>query len=343
MDDLSPNAAAARAEQARTAREWINIVAKYREPSAGRSIFEIAVTAIPFFALWFLAYLASHVSYALTLLIAVPAAFFLVRLFLIQHDCGHGAFFKGKSANDWVGRVLGIFTMTPYAVWKRSHAIHHADSGNLDERGLGAIDTLTVDEYRALSWAGRLKYRLYRHPITMFVVGPAWVFIVQQRFPAGHWKNVRFWLSAMGTNLSFAAVFVGLCYLVGVGPALKVHLPIVALASSIGVWLFYIQHQFEHTYWEHQMQWNVHDAAFNGSSHYDLPQPLRWLTANIGIHHIHHLYARIPFYRLSEVLRDFPDLVNHRRMTLAQSIRCQKLKLWDEKNKALVAFNDVKL
>ena len=324
----------------RTARQWIDVVTHYRQPNLERSVLEIVVTVVPFAGLWVLAWLALDVSYVLTLLLAIPAGLFLVRLFLIQHDCGHGAFFKKRATNDWVGRTLGVLTMTPYAVWQRDHAIHHSDSGNLDERGLGALATLTVDEYKARSWWGRLRYRLYRNPLVMFVLGPAWVFLVQQRVPAGHLDNTQFWLSAMGTNAVFAALFVGLGSLVGFGPLIMVHLPIVLIAASVGVWLFYIQHQFEDTYWEWQEDWNIHDAAFHGSSHYDLPQPLRWLTANIGIHHVHHLYARIPFYRLPEVLRDFPELVGHRRLTLVESLKCLRLKLWDEKKKQLVTFRE---
>ena len=316
------------------------MVARYREPSVSRSVFEIFVTVIPFVALWALAYAAYQVSYLLTLVVAVPAALFLVRLFLIQHDCGHGAFFKKRVANDWVGRVLGVFTMTPYAVWQRSHAIHHSDSGNLDERGVGAIDVKTVAEYRDMSPLRRLQYRLYRNPFVMFVIGPAYVFLIQQRIPAGHLGNWRFWLSAMGTNLVFAALFGALVWAIGLVPALAIHIPIVVIAASVGVWMFYIQHQFEHTYWERHKNWNVHDAALNGSSHYDLPQPLRWLTANIGIHHVHHLYARIPFYRLSEVLRDYPELKDHRRMTLLESFQCVRLKLWDESQKRLVTYRE---
>ncbi|MEQ8825127.1 MAG: fatty acid desaturase [Filomicrobium sp.] len=325
-------------------REWLNIVQNYRGADFGRSVWEIVVTAGPFVAFWIAAWMALSVSYWLTLLLALPAGVFLVRLFLIQHDCGHGAFFNKRTTNDWVGRVLGVLTLTPYDVWKRSHAIHHAHSGDLDHRGIGDIDTLTVSEYKALSPLRRFYYRLYRHPLVMFGVGPAYVFLLQQRLPFGQMHDGwRPWVSAMGTNFGIAALFLVMVYLVGAGPFLMVHLPVVLLGASIGVWLFYIQHQFEDTYWAQGEEWSQHDAALYGSSYYELPKPLSWLTANIGIHHVHHLYARIPFYKLPNVLRDHPELADVQRVTLLESFKYVRLKLWDEKRKQLVGFSDVKV
>jgi acyl-lipid omega-6 desaturase (Delta-12 desaturase) len=326
------------------ARDWIQILQGYREPDASRSIFEIVVTAIPFMLLWAAAWAALSVSYWLTFAIAIPAAAFLVRLFLIQHDCGHGAFFRKRLSNDWVGRVLGVVTLTPYDVWRRSHAIHHASSGNLDQRGVGDIDTLTVGEYRALPLWRKIAYRVYRNPIVLFVIGPAYLFLLQNRLPYGFMREGWVpWISAAATNAALAACVGVMIWLVGVGPFLLVHLPIVLLASSIGVWLFYIQHQFEETFWEGDQDWNVHEAALYGSSHYDLPGFLPWLTAHIGIHHVHHLYSRIPFYRLPQVLRDFPELAEVRRVTLLESFKCVKLSLWDETQHKLVSFSDAKL
>lgn len=324
------------------ARDWLQVLARYREPDHARSILELAVTIAAFAALWVLAWAAMSVGYWLTLLLAIPAAGFLVRLFLIQHDCGHGAFFRKRAANDWVGRALGILTFTPYDVWRRSHAIHHASSGNLDQRGIGDIDTLTVREYLARSWWGRLGYRLYREPLVMFGIGPSYIFMLKHRLPFGFMRaGWRPWISAMATNLGIAVVSVAVIWLVGIDKFLMVQLPVVALAASLGVWLFYVQHQFEETVWAKSEIWNQHEAALYGSSHYDLPQPLKWMSANIGIHHVHHLYSRIPFYRLPEVLRDHPELAGIHRLTLAESLACVKLKLWDEARQRMVTFREV--
>lgn len=326
----------------RSAREWLEVLANYREPNPQRSLFEILVTLVPLAVLWALAWAALSIGYWLTLAISVPAAIFLVRLFLIQHDCGHGTFFRRKTTNDWVGRVIGVMTLTPYDVWRRSHAIHHASSGNLTRRGVGDIDTLTVSEYRALSTLGKLRYRIYRSPFVLFVVGPAYLFLLQNRLPVGFMREGVYWLSAMATNTAILLFALGMIWLVGLKPFLLVHLPIVMLAASIGVWLFYIQHQFEHTSWDRDPTWNVHEAALQGSSHYELPQPLRWLTANIGVHHVHHLYSRIPYYRLGQVLRDHPDLQNVKKITLLESLGCLRLKLWDETQRKLVSFKEAR-
>ncbi len=323
----------------RPARDWVKILAKYREPDALRSVIEIAVSLVAYISLWIAAWLALSVSYWLTLAIAVPAGAFLVRLFLVQHDCGHAAFFKDRRTNDWVGRILGVFTLTPYAVWRKAHAIHHASTGNLDQRGIGDIDTLTVEEYKALSTFERIKYRLYRSPLVLFVVGPAYLFLLDNRVPPKQLRNERqYWISAMGTNLSALAVASIVVYFIGLVPFLLVLVPIVAIAASLGVWMFYVQHQFEETVWENGADWNVHEAALHGSSYYDLPAWLAWTTGYIGIHHVHHLYSKIAFYRLPQVLRDYPELKDVHRITIRQSLGTVKLRLWDEKQKKLVSF-----
>ena len=328
---------------ARDARNWTQILARYRSPNDARSIFEIAVTLVPLAGLWVLAWAALHFGYWwLSLLLAVPAAGFLVRLFMIQHDCGHGAFFRHRLANDWVGRVIGVLTLTPYDFWRRTHALHHASSGHLERRGIGDIDTLTVREYLARSFWGRFGYRLYRHPLVMFGIGPAYLFLLQQRLPVGLFRGGwQPWLSTMATNLAIAVVVAGLIRFIGVGPFLLVHLPIMLLAGSIGVWLFYVQHQFELTYWAHGGEWTLHEAALYGSSHYDLPGILRWFTANIGVHHVHHLCSRIPYYRLPRALRDYPELRGMSRLTLLQSFRCVRLVLWDESRRRLISFREM--
>jgi omega-6 fatty acid desaturase (delta-12 desaturase) len=277
------------------------------------------------------------------LLLAVPAAGFLVRLFMIQHDCGHGSFFRHRVTNDWIGRVIGVLTLTPYDFWRRTHAAHHATSGNLERRGMGDIDTLTVREYLSLSRWGRLRYRLYRHPLVMFGLGPAYLFILQHRLPVGLMRGGwQPWLSTMATNAAIALVAAATIWAVGVGPFLLVHLPIMLIGASLGVWLFYVQHQFEATFWAHDVAWNVHEASLHGSSHYDLPIVLRWFTANIGIHHIHHLCSRIPFYRLPLALRRNPDLATVGRLTLSQSVSCVRLVLWDEAAHRLISFRELR-
>ncbi|CAN5116701.1 fatty acid desaturase [soil metagenome] len=328
---------------ARDVRAWPQILARYRDPSTGRGLLEIAITVLPLAVLWALVWAAFQFGYWwLALLLALPAAGFLVRLFLIQHDCSHGAFFRHRLANDWIGRIASVVTLTPYGLWRRAHALHHASTGNLDRRGVGDIDTLTVEEYRARSFWGRLSYRLYRHPLVMFGIGPAYLFFLQHRLPVGQMRaGWRPWASVMATNLAIGLSAGGLIWLVGFQAFVLVHLPIMLLAASLGVWLFYVQHQFERTSWDRHGDWTLQAAALHGSSHYDLPGFLRWFTANIGMHHVHHLCSTIPYYRLPRVLRDHPELRDVGRVTLLQSIRCVRLVLWDESRRRLVSFRDI--
>jgi acyl-lipid omega-6 desaturase (Delta-12 desaturase) len=324
-------------------RSWLKILAGYKEPSRGRSAFELAVTFIPFAALWATAVAAVHFGFWWGLVLIVPAAAFLVRLFMIQHDCGHGSFFAHRRTDDWIGRAIGVLTLTPYDYWRRAHAMHHASAGNLDERGVGDITTLTVAEYQALSVWGKLKYRLYRNPAVMFGIGPAWLFLFQHRLPFGMMRSGAMpWVSTMATNLSVVILAALLIWLVGFGPFLLVHLPTVVLASAAGVWLFYVQHQFEDTHWSRKPEWEFQNAALHGSSHYDLPRVLHWLTGNIGIHHVHHLSSRIPYYRLPEVLKDHPELHDVGRITIMDSLRCVKLVLWDEGGNRLISFREAR-
>lgn len=319
------------------------ILTRYREASNARSIFELTITSGALVLLWIAMWLSLGVGYWLTLLISVPAAGFLVRLFMIQHDCGHGAFFRHRAANDWIGRILGVFTLTPYDVWRRAHAIHHATTGNLDRRGIGDIETLTVREYFARSWLGRLGYRLYRHPLVLFGFGPAYLFLVQHRLPVGMMRQGwRPWASSAATNAAIAIGVGAMMWLVGPSHFLMVQVPIVLLAASIGVWLFYVQHQFDGAHWASDEGWDLHEAALHGSSYYDLPGILRWFTANIGLHHIHHLSSRIPFYRLPQILRDRPELKNIGRVTIGESVRGIRLVLWDETQKLLISFREAR-
>jgi len=326
-----------------TARDWASILSGYREPSPRRSVFELALTASAFVLTWIVTWGTLGLGYWLTLLMAVPAAGFLVRLFMIQHDCGHGALFRYRSTNDWIGRAIGTLTLTPYDFWRRSHNIHHASSGNLQQRGIGDIDTLTVKEYQALPKWRRLRYRLYRHPLVLLGLGPAYLFLLQHRLPVGlmH-EGWRPWISTMATNAAIAVLAGAMIWLVGLGPFLLVHVPITLIAASIGVWLFYVQHQFEETSWTSASAWNLHEAALRGSSHYDLPNVLRWFTANIGIHHVHHLCSRVPFYRLPQVLRDHPELAKIGRLTLTESLRCVRFALWDEERLRLISFHELR-
>lgn len=324
-------------------REISRHAAAFRASDNVRASLELIATAVPLACLWFLMWLALDIHYAITLLLSVPAAGFLLRLFLVQHDCGHGAFFKGRRANDWVGRCIGVVTLSPYEYWRRSHAIHHAGTGNLDRRGIGDVATRTVREFAALGPLGRLQYRLYRSPLVLFGLGPAFVFFVQHRLPIGMMRaGWRPWISTMGTNAAALILWTGLALLVGIGPFLLIQLPITLIAASIGVWLFYVQHQFEHTYWNADEDWKFHEAALYGSSYYVLPPVLRWFTANIGLHHIHHLSSTVPFYRLRAVLKSRPELATLNRVTFRQSLRLVRLVLWDEETSRLVSFREAR-
>lgn len=327
----------------RSARDWVLVLAKYRDPSTRRSILELVTTLVPFLALWGLAWASLSISPWLALALAMLNGAFLVRIFVIQHDCGHSSFFTNRTAQDWVGRVLGVLTLTPYDVWKRTHAIHHSHHGNLDKRGIGDVLTLTVEEYRARTPFWRLMYRLYRNPLVLFVLGPSYLFILQNRLPLGLMnQGWKFWTSAMGTNAMIAIALGLILWFGGWMPVVLIFLPTSVIAGTIGVWLFYVQHQFEDTHWSKGDDWQVHEAALEGSSHYVLPQPLRWMSANIGIHHVHHLYSRIPFYRLPEVLRDNAELAEAQRLTIRESLSSVKLHLWDEKLQRLMSFAEAK-
>ncbi|MBE1291135.1 MAG: fatty acid desaturase [Rhodobacteraceae bacterium] len=326
----------------RSAREWVKILAQYREPTTARSAFELAVTVVPFVALWALAWWSMSISLWLTLAISMLNALFLVRLFTIQHDCGHGAFFQSREVSDWLGRALGVLTLTPYDVWRRTHAIHHSAAGNLDKRGIGDVYTMTVAEYQAAHPLRRLQYRLVRHPLTMFGLGPFYLFFLQNRVPLGLMDSRKYWLSAMATNLVLVGVLGGIYYFGGLAPLLLIFLPTTLIAATAGVWLFYVQHQFENTQYDQHEEWDLHEAALKGSSYYRLPAVLQWFSANIGIHHVHHLYSRIPFYRLPEVLKEHGELAENNQMSVRESLASARLHLWDEKTRRLLSFREVK-
>ncbi|MFZ1681120.1 MAG: fatty acid desaturase [Rhizobiaceae bacterium] len=326
---------------AEESRIWIKKLARYAHPDNRRGAFELVLTLAVFAALWLAMWGLSLVSYWLVALALLPASFFLVRLFILQHDCGHAALFSSRAANDWVGRALGVLTLTPYDWWKHNHALHHASSGNLDKRGIGDVDTLTVEEYRMRGWLGRLAYRVYRHPLVLFVIGPVYLFVLQHRLPVGAFRGgAAPWVSTMSTNAGIAVLAVALVLVFGWQTLVLIHLPLTILGATIGVWFFYVQHQFNPTFWAHAKGWERAEAALHGSSFYDLPKPLMWLTGNIGIHHVHHLASRIPFFRLPDALRDFPELRSVGRLTFLDSLKCVRLALWDEKSGRMVTFRE---
>lgn len=309
-----------------------------------RSLFQLVTTGMPFIALLVVMAATSHHGYWLTLLLAIPTAGLLVRLFIIQHDCGHGAFFKSRLANDFLGRTLGVLTLTPYSDWKKGHAEHHATTGNLDRRGRGDVETMTVAEYEASTPLRKLDYRLYRNPLVMVLLGAPINFIVLQRLPTGSaFRDRAARRSIMGLNAALVVVF-GLPMLIfGIAPVLGTYLPVMIIASWIGNWLFYVQHQFEGTYWERDGEWNFHRAALQGSSYFKLPRVLQWFSGNIGLHHIHHLCSRTPNYRLQACLDSAPELREvAKQISLRDSFRCWRLALWDEQRRLLVRFRDLK-
>lgn len=322
---------------------WGERLAPYKRPDRRRSLRQIGTTLASLAGLVLLMGISLEHAYWLTLALSVPTAFFLVRAFIVQHDCGHGSFFRSRRANDWLGRCLGILTLTPYAYWKRDHAVHHATSGDLDRRGVGDIDTLTVREYLARPLWGRLQYRFYRHPAVLFGVGPVFLFFVKHRVALGHWRRDRqAWISVLTTNAAIATAFTAAAVVFGIGPVVMVWLPVMALASTIGIWLFYVQHQFDDVYWRRRRDWDFHEAAMKGCSFYDLPRWLHWLTGWIGYHHVHHLSSKIPNYRLRDCHAAIGDLQRVRHLGLTESLRTVGLALWDEDTGRMIGFGDLR-
>ncbi len=325
-----------------TPRAWNTLLGPYKGSDLKRSLFQLLTTAPLFFLSWYLMYRSLEVSYLLTLALAFPTAGLIVRLFIFQHDCGHGAFFRSNRANHLVGAALGVLTLTPYTYWRRTHSIHHATSGDLDNREFGDIITATVKEYQAKTPMNRFWYRLYRNPLILFFIGPLFQFIVKHRLPLDlplSWKKE--WASVMGTNLSLAAILVAFHYTIGLKAFLLVHGPILILTVSWGVWLFYVQHQFDETYWRPHPEWDYHTAALMGSSYYALPKALQWFSGNIGLHHVHHLSSRIPNYRLQQCHDENPILHEAKILTLRESLRLFTLKLWDEEKQRLIGFREL--
>ena len=312
-------------------------LAEYARPQLKRSLLDITTSVVPYLALSALMYLALDVSYLLVLALVVPAAGFLVRTFVVFHDCAHGSLMPSKRANRYVGRFLGLFVLSPFERWRHDHAIHHATSGDLERRGVGDIVTLTVGEYRARAWRGRLAYRLIRNPVVMFGLGPVIAMVVGPRI-ATRSQRPRLRHSVLGTDVVLVAVVGGLCWLIGWGAFLLVWAPPALLAGSIGIWLFYVQHQFEDAYWQSADGWDYAEAALRGSSYLKLPKIMQFFTGNIGLHHVHHLNARIPNYNLQRAHNENPVFHQVPTLSLADALGTVKLKLWDEERGKLVTF-----
>lgn len=324
------------------ARTLARHCAEYRRPSALRASWQLASTIVPFAALLALMIWLGDRHYWLTMLLAIPLGGLLVRFFIIQHDCGHGSFFASRRMNDLVGRCMSVLTVTPYGLWRRVHAQHHATSGNLDRRGAGDIVTLTVQEYMALTRLGRLRYRIYRNPLFLFLVGVPAFFLLLQRVPWGHPMPIReSWKSVFSLDAMIIAVYGLLGLLISFKLLLLIALPAIVVASAIGGWLFFVQHQFEETHWESMPEWDFQIAAIHGSSYYELPAVLNWFTGNIGLHHIHHLNSMIPNYRLKECLAASNEFKSLNRLTLFQSFKCARLSLWCEERRRLIGFGDL--
>ncbi|HES59944.1 MAG: fatty acid desaturase [Calditrichaceae bacterium] len=322
-------------------QQYRKLLIDYQQPDLKRSIWQIINSFIPYLALLAAMYFSLNVSYWLTLILAIPAAGFMVRIFIISHDCGHGSFFKSKPVRDIVGFITGVIAFVPYKHWRHSHAIHHATNANLDRRGFGDVWTLTVNEYLALSFWRRLEYRLYRNPFIMFTVGPLYHFLIAQRFPEkGAKKKER--NSVYLTNLSLAGIVILSSIIIGLKAYLIIQLSVLFFASLGGVWLFYVQHQFEDVYWERDESWDFQAAAIQGSSYYKLPVLLQWFSGNIGYHHIHHLNPRIPNYYLKQCHQLLIRYVEIEPITIRKSFNSLKCRLWDEKNEKMVGFGYLK-
>jgi acyl-lipid omega-6 desaturase (Delta-12 desaturase) len=316
-------------------------LAPYAVPDLRRALLDLATSVVPYVALSAAMYASLDVSYWLTLAIAVPAAGFLLRTFILFHDCTHGGFVPTRRANTWLGVVLGLVVFSPFHAWRYNHAVHHGTAGDLDRRGTGDLHTLTVAEYNAASRRGRLAYRLFRNPLVMFGVGPIYSLLIQPRLVSRS-AQPRIRRSVIGTNVAVGLMVGGLCWAMGWREYLLVQVPTILLGGAAGVFLFYVQHQFEDTYWQRPGEWTFGDAALRGSSHLVLPQPLQFFTGNIGLHHVHHLNARIPNYNLQRAHDENPVFHSVPELSLGDALRAPRLKLWDEDRGRLVTFAEAR-
>ena len=332
----SNTAAKARAD------DWRSIVARYQRPDIVRALYQFASTIALLGLAYFVMYHSMDWSYWVTLALALPTAGLLVRTFTIMHDCAHGSFLPWRRVNDLIGYVTGVLTMTPFGQWRREHALHHASSGDLDRRGFGDIDTLTVREYLSRSRMGRLKYRLYRHPLTLLGLGPLHMIIFQRFRERSVASGTKQQYSVLLTNVGILVGAVAFSWWVGFGDFFRLYFPTIYLAGAAGVWLFYVQHQFEDAYWERHGEWDYATAAVEGSSYFKLPGVLNWFTGSIGLHHVHHLGPKIPNYRLKRAHEENPFFHKVHVVRLPEAISVLRLSLWDEEQKKLVRFRDIR-
>ncbi len=316
-------------------------LAPYAKPRLGLALLDIATSVVPYLALSVLMYLSLDVSFWLTLALSIPAAGFLLRTFILFHDCTHGAFVPTRRANTWLGMVLGVVVFSPFHAWRYNHAVHHGTAGDLDRRGTGDVHTLTVAEFNAMPPRGRLAYRLFRNPVVMFGFGPLYSLILQPRVISRSGQP-RIQRSILGTDIALAVVAGALIWLLGWQAYLLVQAPPVLIGGAAGVFLFYVQHQFEDTYWERRPDWTFAESALHGSSHLKLPQPLQFFTGNIGLHHVHHLNARIPNYNLQRAHDENPVFHDVPTLSLWDGVRSVRLKLWDEDRGRLVTFAEAR-
>jgi acyl-lipid omega-6 desaturase (Delta-12 desaturase) len=338
-----PAAAATPASASAPARnEWRAVVSRYQQSDVGRSIMQMVTTLVPLAAMFFVMYQSLALPYWTTLLLALPTAGLLVRTFIIMHDCSHGSFTPSRRANDLIGWITGVLTLTAYSQWRHSHALHHASSGDLDRRGHGDVDTLTVSEYLAMPRWGRIKYRIVRNPFILFGIGPIHFMIDNRIPPKGNRLTGREATSVWSTNLGIAAIVAALSLWIGFKAVFLVYFPAMYIAAAAGIWLFYVQHQFEGTYWKDHGEWDYATAAIRGSSYFKLPAVLQWFTGNIGLHHIHHLGPRIPNYKLQRCHEENPMFHEVTVLTIGESFRTLRLSLWDESSEQLIGFRDLK-
>jgi omega-6 fatty acid desaturase (delta-12 desaturase) len=318
---------------------WQKIVAAYAKPDLRKSLWQTTNTLIPYFALFYLSMRSVDVSLWLTVLLCILTAGFMMRAFIIFHDCGHGSFFKSQRANDWLGIVTGLLAFTPYYRWKHQHAIHHATSGDLDRRGIGDVYTMTLQEYLDAPRWKKFGYRVMRNPFTMLLIGPLIVFVISERIPPA--KGKREIASVWWTNLALAVIIplMGLAF--GWRNYLVTQLLVLFFGTSVGVWLFYVQHNFEGVYWERHARWDYFKASLLGSSFYKLPALLQWFSGNIGFHHIHHLGSKIPNYNLPKAYRETP-IFQVKPLTILSSLKCLKWRLYDEANRRLAGWDALK-